>query len=302
MIYTLTLNPSLDYYLSVDSLESDKIIRANNSLITFGGKGINVSAVLKELGIKNTALGFVGGFTGEQLINLLNREGIYNDFIELREGETRINVKIKSDAEYDINAVGAPISDDKINELLVRIDSIKSDDILIISGSLPNVCPDDLFERIARIIFGKKAKFVIDTNSKSVLNVLKYKPFLIKPNLAELGEYFDVQIKTETDIINYAKRLQDMGALNVLVSCGDKGAILLTEQGEVKKIGAVKGDIISTTGCGDSMTAGFVAGYFEKDDFDYALKLASACAAATAFSEGLCTKEKISEYLTFFNR
>ena len=297
MIYTLTLNPSLDYYLSVDELKSDSIMRAENAFLTYGGKGINVSVVLSRLGVKNKALGFVGGFTGEQLINLLNCEGIENDFIRLKEGETRINVKIKSDAEYDINAVGEPISDDDIKELLVRINRIKSDDHLIISGSLPANCDDDLFEKIAEIISKKDAKIVFDTSSKSTLKALKYKPFLIKPNVAELAQFFGIEIKTEAEIIDYSRRLQSMGAINVLVSCADEGAILLTGNGEIKKIDAISGEALNTTGCGDSMTAGFVAGFCANGDYDYAFKLATACATATAFSKALAEKSDIEKYL-----
>ena len=297
MIYTLTVNPSLDYYLGVDKIESDSIIRANNSFLTYGGKGINVSAVLTRLGLKNKALGFVGGFTGDELINKLNGEGIDNDFIILTNGETRINVKIKTDAEYDINAAGAPISKDDFENLLVRINSIKSDDYLIISGSLAANCPDDIYERISEIVVIKKAKLIIDTSGKELLNLLKFKPFLIKPNTSELGELFDTDIKSEKDVIIYSKRLQELGALNVLVSRGENGAILLTENGEIKKIGAISGNVINTTGCGDSMIAGFIAGFIQKGSYDYALKLATACSAATAFSRILPTKSDIEKYL-----
>ena len=302
MIYTLTLNPSLDYYLSVDSLEADKIIRAKKSYITFGGKGINVSAVLTRLGVENTALGFAAGFSGKELINLLQKENIKSDFIFLDEGQTRINVKIKCDSEYDINAAGMPLSEDAIVKFIVRINSIKSDDILIISGSMPPACPDNLYRRILNQTCSKGIKFIADTTGKSLINLLKFKPFLIKPNIDELAELFGVKISDSQEIIDYAKRLQDMGAANVLISCGEDGAVLLTEKGVVKKIGAVKGETVSTTGCGDSMLAGFIAGYLEKSDYDYALKLGSACAAATAFGEGLCTKEKVKEYLKIFDR
>lgn len=300
MIYTLTVNPSLDYYLRVDKLEPNTIIRANNSFITFGGKGINVSAVLTTLGIENTALGYVGGFSGKELLNILKEERIKTDFIYLDNAQTRINVKIKSNAEYEINSAGTPICEDKIKELLVRINSIKSDDILIISGSIPADCPPDIYERIAEILYKKDISFIADTNSKTLLDLLKYKPFLIKPNVDELGELFGLSITDNNDVLNYAGRLQDMGALNVLVSCGENGAVLLTAEGEVKTIGVAQGEIITTTGCGDSMLAGFVAGYLEKSDFDYALNLGSACAAATAFGEGLCTKQNIKRYLDYF--
>ncbi len=302
MIYTLTLNPSLDYYLGVDYLESDRIIRANNSYLTFGGKGINVSAVLTMLGVENTALGIAAGFSGKELLNKLEKENIKSDFVYSDDGATRINVKIKCDSEYDINTAGAPINNDLISNLLVRINTIKSDDMLIISGSLPSDCPKDLYSRIASELFKKGVKIIADTTGKVLLDLLKYKPFLIKPNTDELGELFGVKITSSDDVISYAKRLQGMGALNVLVSRGKDGAVLLTEKGEVKEIGVYNSEIVSTTGCGDSMLAGFVAGYNDKNDFDYALKLGSACAAATAFSECLCNIEKIKHYLDFFDR
>ncbi len=297
MIYTVTFNPALDYTMKVNNLQTGEINRADSEQMNYGGKGINVSAILSRLKTENKALGFIAGFSGDKLAEMLNADGIDNDFVKLNNGFTRINVKIKSDNETDINANGPDIHKEDLEKLFEKLDALKQGDYLVLAGSIPKSLPDNIYENILERLKNRNIKFVIDATGDLLLNVLHFKPFLIKPNHHELGELFDVKIKEYDDIVKYSKLLQEKGAENVLVSCGKKGAVLLDSQGNTYKIGNVPGKIISSVGCGDSMVAGFVAGYIEKGDYAYALKLGAACGNATAFSQSLATKEEIDAML-----
>lgn len=293
MIYTVTLNPALDYVMKVGNIRFDDINRSESEEIYYGGKGINVSVILTRLGVENKALGFVGGFTGEKLYEMLKKDGIDCDFNILKNGYTRINVKIKAQTELDVNAQGPAIDEEDIALLLEKLDGIKQGDFLVLAGSIPNTLPDDIYERILLRLDGRGINFVVDATGDLLKNVLKYKPFLIKPNHHELGDLFGVEAKSEQDIVFYAKKLQEMGARNVLVSRAKDGATLIDEQKNVTTFGNVEGELVNSVGCGDSMVGGFLAGWIEKGDYSYALKLGAACGNATAFSQELATADEI---------
>jgi 1-phosphofructokinase len=293
LIYTITLNPALDYVMKVGTLRYDDINRASAEQIYYGGKGINVSVILTRLGIENKALGFLAGFTGKKLEEMLVADGINCDFNYLKNGCTRINVKIKADTELDVNACGPDIDEDDIEKLMAKLDEIKSGDYLVLAGSIASTLPDDIYERMLDRLDGKGINFVVDTTGELLLKVLKYKPFLVKPNHHELGDLFGVKLQTPEEIEKYAKKLRKMGARNVLVSRAKDGAMLIDENDEVHLIGNAEGKLVNSVGCGDSMVGGFVAGCIEKGDYAYALKLGSACGNATAFSEELATKKEI---------
>lgn len=289
MIYTLTFNPAIDYYITVDNLSVGAVNRTTAEQIHFGGKGINVSLVLQELGVASTALGFVGGFTGDALENYLVSKGVKCDFVKVA-GNTRINVKLN---DTDINAAGPDISQEEIGELYKKLDSIKSGDFLVLSGSVPKSLPQNTYEGILELLKDKYINFVIDAEKQLLLNTLKYKPFLIKPNHHELGEIFSAEITDFETALLYAKKLHDMGAQNVVVSMGDKGAVLLDSNGNRHTAKAPQGEVISAVGAGDSAVAAFLAEYQNSGDYAKCLKMAVAAGSATAFSEGLATKEKI---------
>lgn len=293
MIYTVTLNPALDYVMRVGNIRYDDINRSESEEIYYGGKGINVSVILTRLGVENKALGFVGGFTGEKLYEMLKKDGIDCDFNILKNGYTRINVKIKAQTELDVNAQGPAIDEEDIALLLEKLDGIKQGDFLVLAGSIPNTLPDDIYERILSRLDGRGINFVVDATGDLLKNVLKYKPFLIKPNHHELGDLFGVEAKSEDDIVFYAKKLQEMGARNVLVSRAKDGATLIDELGNVTTFENVEGELVNSVGCGDSMVGGFLAGWIEKGDYSYALKLGAACGNATAFSQELATADEI---------
>lgn len=293
MIYTVTLNPALDYVMKVGNIRYDDINRSESEEIYYGGKGINVSVILTRLGVENKALGFVGGFTGEKLYEMLKKDGIDCDFNILKNGYTRINVKIKAQTELDVNAQGPAIDEEDIALLLEKLDGIKQGDFLVLAGSIPNTLPDDIYERILSRLDGRGINFVVDATGDLLKNVLKYKPFLIKPNHHELGDLFGVEAKSEQDIVFYAKKLQEMGARNVLVSRAKDGATLIDEQKNVTTFENVEGELVNSVGCGDSMVGGFLAGWIEKGDYSYALKLGAACGNATAFSQELATADEI---------
>lgn len=297
MVYTVTLNPALDYVMFVDRLRFDDINRATGESIFCGGKGINVSVLLTRLGVENKALGFLGGFTGLKLEQMLKEKSINCAFDYLENGNTRINVKIKAENELDINANGPSISKNDIERLLKRFDLIKSGDYLVLAGSIPKNLPQDIYEQILKKLDGKGVNCVVDATGDLLVNVLKYKPFLIKPNHHELGDIFGTKADTYEKIVRYSKKLQELGARNVLVSRASQGAILVDENGEVHKIGNAQGKLVNSVGCGDSMVAGFVAGYIEQGDYAYALRLGSACGNATAFSNELATKQEVEAVL-----
>ena len=297
MIYTVTLNPSIDYVINLKSLNIGQINRVNSENVYPGGKGINVSRVLKTLGYDNVATGFISGFTGDFIINSLCELDVKSDFIKLNNGFTRINVKIKSNEETEINGGGPHISDEKLKELFDKLSYLKEDDILILAGSIPSTLSEDLYEKIIKHVENNKVKVVVDATKNLLLNVLKYNPFLIKPNNHELEEIFNVKLDNLNDITTYAKKLQEMGARNVLVSMGKDGALLITENGQVLISNAPNGRVKNSVGAGDSMVAGFICGYLNSNSYEEALKLGSASGSATAFSSDLAKKELIHELI-----
>lgn len=293
MIYTVTFNPAIDYVMKVGNLDLGKVVRSSDEEIFFGGKGINVSIILSRLELKTKALGFIAGFTGEAIEKGVKNEGVETDFVKLDNGFSRINVKIKTDVETDLNGQGPKISQKKIDELFEKLNQLKSGDILVLAGSIPDSLPEDIYEKILEKLSGRGIEFVVDATKDLLLNVLQYKPFLIKPNNHELSEIFGKELKTDKEIADAAKVLQQRGAKNVLVSMASKGAILVDENKQVYKIGTTKGKVVNSVGAGDSMVAGFIAGYRQKNDYEYALKLGSAAGEATTFSEGLADKQTI---------
>lgn len=297
MIYTVTFNPAIDYVVHADDMQVGAVNRSRQEEVYFGGKGINVSVVLHELGLASKALGFVAGFTGEAIEQGLRADGIETDFIHLEKGFSRINVKIKSGEETELNGQGPEIPEDKLRQLFDQLEQVQDGDTIILAGSIPASLPADVYEQILRHLSGKQVRAVVDATRDLLVNVLKYKSFLIKPNNFELGEIFGVPLKDDVDeIVRYAGKLQEMGARNVLVSMAGDGAVLLDENGGVHACGVCKGTVKNSVGAGDSMVAGFVAGC-ETGDYDYALKLGTATGGATAFSEGLAKKELIAELL-----
>lgn len=297
MIYTVTFNPAIDYVVHADDMQVGAVNRSRQEEVYFGGKGINVSVVLHELGLASKALGFVAGFTGEAIEQGLRADGIETDFIHLEKGFSRINVKIKSGEETELNGQGPEIPEDKLRQLFDQLEQVQDGDTIILAGSIPVSLPADVYEQILRHLSGKQVRAVVDATRDLLVNVLKYKPFLIKPNNFELGEIFGVPLKDDVDeIVRYAGKLQEMGAKNVLVSMAGDGAVLLDENSGVHACGVCKGTVKNSVGAGDSMVAGFVAGC-ETGDYDYALKLGTATGGATAFSEGLAKKELIAELL-----
>lgn len=297
MINTITLNPSLDYIVKVDDFKAGHVNRTSEENIYPGGKGINVSIVLKNLGVKNRALGFVAGFTGEEIEKLVADYGVDSDFIKLEKGMSRINVKLKSKEESEINGMGPDISKVDIEKLYKKLDTLKAGDFVVLAGSIPSTLPDDIYETIMKDFQHKEINFVVDATKDLLLNVLKYKPFLIKPNHHELGEMFNVELKNKEEIIIYAKKLQEIGARNVIISMAGDGAILIEENGEITISDTPKGTLVNSVGAGDSMVGGFLAGIAEDKNIKEAFKMGVATGSASAFSEGLATKDKVEELL-----
>lgn len=297
MIYTVTLSPSIDYVVRLSSMRFNVTNRTDSEEFYFGGKGINVSQVLSELDLPSTALGFIAGFTGDAIANGIRNEKIRTDFIRLNNGFSRINIKIKAGGETEVNGQGPDIPADAFEALMHKLDEIRDGDILVLAGSIPKSMPDDVYERMLDRVAHKNIMIVVDATKKLLVNSLKNRPFLIKPNRLELSEIFHAEVENEQDVEKYARRLQEMGARNVIVSLGRKGAMLVDELGAVHKAGTLKQPVLNTVGAGDSMVAGFIAGYLKTRDYDYALRLGSACGNATSFLPGLATKEKIYEVL-----
>lgn len=297
MIYTITFNPSIDYIVHMNKLESGITNRSKNEEYYFGGKGINVSWVLKELDKPSIALGFVAGFTGEAIEQGVKNHGIDTDFIRLDSGTSRINIKIKAAEETEINGQGPDIPQWAIDRLFDKLAQIKDGDTLILAGSIPNSLPQDIYEKILHNASDRDVKCVVDATKNLLLNVLKYKPFLIKPNKQELEEIFGVKLNSQEEIIECGQKLREMGAVNVLISLGKAGAILIDECGKIHKIGTVPCKAVNTVGSGDSMVAGFVAGFMDTGNYKYALKLGTACGGATASLPGLAAKSQIAEML-----
>lgn len=294
MIYTVTFNPSLDYTVSVDDFQLGKTNRTKKEQMLPGGKGINVSTVLQNLGITNTALGFVAGFSGREIVRLTEESGFYCDFITVPDGYSRINVKMTDFDGTEINGIGPVIGNDAVEELMAKLRLLREGDILVLAGSIPGSMPDSIYRDILAELEGKGVLYVVDATKDLLLNVLPYHPFLIKPNNHELGEIFGVEIKKREDVEPYARKLQEMGARNVLVSMAGSGAVLLDEQQKVHMLPAPKGVLVNAVGAGDSMVAGFIAGWLEKKDYRHAFYMGLAAGSASAFSENLATREEVA--------
>ena len=297
MIYTITFNPALDYIVKMDDFNLGHVNRTNSESVYAGGKGINVSIVLNNLGVKSKALGFIAGFTGDEIEREVRNFGCDTDFIKLKEGMSRINVKIKADVESEINGGGPDISSEALEELYKKLDTLTAGDILVLAGSIPKTMPTDVYERIMERLQEKDVKFIVDTTGESLLKVLKYNPFLIKPNHHELGELFGVKLNSKEEIIEYAKKLKDMGAQNVIISMAGDGAVLIDSNGGVTTSNVPKGVVKNSVGAGDSMVAGFIAGYLNSEKIEDGFKLGVATGSASAFSEGLATKDYVYELL-----
>lgn len=293
MIYTVTFNPALDYILELDKLEIGKIQKSKTELILPGGKGINVSTVLTNLEIDNIALGYKAGFVGAELERLLRNMKVKTDFIDLEEGNSRINVKISGEEETAINTNGPQISENKILELLEKLKTLNENDYLVLSGSIPSSIKDDIYEKICSIVKKQNVKIVVDATKNLLVQALKYNPFLIKPNNEELGEIFGVEIHTKEDAYVYGKKLKEMGAQNVLVSMGKIGAALIDEAGQEYFIKSPEGKRVNTVGSGDSMVAGFIAGFLKYNNYNDALIMGVSAGSASALSKYLATKEEV---------
>lgn len=296
MVYTVTFNPAIDYVVRTGEIQFGQVNRLESEEIYFGGKGINVSLVLQELGIASKALGFVAGFTGDAIEKSVKKAGIQTDFVHLSNGFSRINVKIQSNEETELNGQGPKILQEEILALFEKLDLVQDDDIIVLAGSIPGTLPPDMYERILEHLKDRKIKVVVDATRDLLLNVLQYKPFLIKPNKQELEELFGVSLTSREEIVTYAAKLKDMGARNVLVSMAGDGALLLDENGKTHVCGVCEGEVKNSVGAGDSMVAGFIAGSLE-EDYEYALRLGTAAGGATAFSNGLAKMEMIDELL-----
>ncbi len=296
MIYTVTFNPAIDYIVHTGTMQVGQVNRSQGEELYFGGKGINVSFVLHELGLPSKALGFVAGFTGAAIEAGIQEQGIATDFVHLDSGFSRINVKIKSGEETELNGQGPNISEAAVAELFEKLNQLQDDDVLILAGSIPNTMPADSYEKILAHLSDKNIKVVVDATKDLLLKVLPYHPFLIKPNNHELGELFGVTLHSIEEIATYAKKLQEMGAQNVLISMAGDGALLIDETGKQHVCGVCKGTVKNSVGAGDSMVAGFVAGSMH-GDYEAALKLGTAAGGATAFSEGLAQRADIERLL-----
>ena len=293
MIYTVTFNPSLDYIVTVDDFKLGLTNRTTSELMLPGGKGINVSIVLSNLGIENTAIYFAAGFVGEEITRKVKESKILADAIEIEEGCSRINLKLKSIDGTEINGMGPVISPEKLTVLMEKLDALKEGDTLCLAGSIPVSMPGTIYSDICERLKDRGIRIVVDATKDLLLNVLKYHPFLIKPNNHELGEIFGVELKTRESVIPYAKKLQEMGAKNVLISMAGEGGVLVAEDGNVYMSEAPKGKLVNGVGAGDSMVAGFVCGYLEKGEYEYAFKMGLSAGSASAFSEYLATKEEV---------
>ncbi|MCH3961505.1 MAG: 1-phosphofructokinase [Solobacterium sp.] len=293
MIYTVTFNPSLDYIVRVEDFKTGEVNRTYYEQILGGGKGVNVSIVLGNMGHESTTLGFTGGFTGDALKQLLWKQGVKTDFIEVKEGFTRINVKLKSAQETEINGQGPKITQENIDTLYAKLDALQDGDVLVISGSIPSSLPDDMYERIMKRLQNKKIEVIVDAEKDLLVNVLKYHPYLIKPNNHELSEIFGTDLQTREEVIPFAKKLQQMGARNVLISMAGKGAVFVSEAGLVMTSEAPHGKVINSVGAGDSMVAGFLCGMMETGDEKQAFLMGICTGSASAFSEQLAERVQV---------
>lgn len=295
MIYTITFNPALDYIVSVDNFRLGLTNRTSSEKLLAGGKGVNVSTVLKNLGMENTALGFTAGFTGEHITKMLEEDGIKTDFIKLKKGSSRINVKLRSIEGTEINGKGPDIDEESLKELCVKIDKLSDGDMLVLAGSIPRSLPDSVYKDFMIRLSDKNVKIVVDAEKELLVNVLENRPFLIKPNNHELADIFNVELGTEEAIIRYARKLKEMGAVNVMISMAGAGAILVDEFGKIHSAKPPKGKLINGVGAGDSMVAGFIYGYLKYGSYDEAFKYGMAAGSASAYSENLATGAEIEE-------
>jgi len=295
MIYTVTFNPSLDYIVSVEDFKLGLTNRTSSELMLPGGKGINVSIVLKNLGIESTALGFMAGFTGKEIERRLEEDGISSDFIQIENGISRINLKLKSIDGTEINGSGPEIPKEKVEELMARLNTMKEGDVLFLAGSIPASMPDDIYRNILKRLDGKGILIAVDATGNLLVNVLEYHPFLVKPNNHELGEIFGVELKDRESVIPYAKKMQEMGATNVLVSMAGEGAVLAAADGKVYLAPAPKGKLVNGVGAGDSMVAGFLTGWLKRQDYREAFHMGIATGSASAFSEYLAGREQVED-------
>lgn len=294
MIYTVTFNPSLDYIVSVRDFKLGMTNRTEDELMLPGGKGVNVSIILNHLGIDTTALGFTAGFTGKEITRRLAEMGVKTDFIEIENGNSRINMKLKNIDGTEINGMGPEIPEEKLERMMCKLDTLEKGDVLVLAGSIPASMPNDVYSKIMERLKEKEIITVVDATSDLLLNVLKYRPFLVKPNNHELGELFDVELKKRSEVIPYGKKLQEMGARNVLISMAGEGAVLVAEDGTVYETLAPQGELVNAVGAGDSMVAGFVAGWIEKQEYEHAFYMGVSAGSASAFSEYLATAEEIT--------
>ncbi len=297
MIYTVTFNPSLDYIIRVDNLELGKVNRVNYENILPGGKGVNVSIVLGNLGHKSTALGFTAGFTGAEIEASMRNYGAECDFIHVAEGMSRINVKVKSNEETEINGLGPKITEADVDALFAKLDELEAGDYLVIAGSVPSMLPSDMYERIMERLDGRGVNIAVDAERDLLTRVLKYHPFVIKPNNHELGDIFGVTLKTREEVVPYAKKLQEQGARNVIISMAGEGAVFVAEDGTVAMSEAPKGTVVNSVGAGDSMVAGFVAGVIETGDMAQAFRMGLCTGSASAFSPDLATRPEVEALL-----
>lgn len=293
MIYTVTFNPSLDYIVSVEDFQLGMTNRTSSELLLPGGKGINVSVVLGNLGFASTALGFIAGFTGDEIARRVADMGVAADFIRIGNGISRINLKLKSIDGTEINGSGPNISEHDVQSLMEKLEQLGEGDVLFLAGSIPSSMPDDMYQRIMERLQQKKILVVVDATKDLLTNVLEFHPFLIKPNNHELGEIFGVTLRTRDEVVRYGKELQQMGARNVLISMAGEGAVLVAEDGRVFKAAAPSGTLINAVGAGDSMVAGFMAGWLQKQDYEHAFYMGVSAGSASAFSEQLATEEEI---------
>lgn len=293
MIYTVTFNPSLDYIVSIEDFQLGLTNRTSSELILPGGKGINVSTVLKNLGIESTALGFAAGFTGDEICREVEKIGVKAEFLRIEEGISRINLKLKSIDGTEINGSGPAISREKTDALVSRLEELHKGDLLVLAGSIPASMPDSIYRDIMKKLEGREILVVVDAIKNLLLNVLEYHPFLIKPNNHELGEIFGVELKEREEVVPYAKKLREMGAANVLVSMAGEGAVLAADNGQIYESPAPRGKLVNAVGSGDSMVAGFLAGWMEQRDYRHAFLMGIAAGSASAFSEYLATREEI---------
>lgn len=293
MIYTVTFNPSLDYIVTVNDFRLGETNRTASEQMLPGGKGINVSTVLENLGFDNTALGFVAGFTGREIVSKVQELGFQSEFIELDEGWSRINIKMKDFDGTEINGQGPAISGAALQALLEKLDGLKEGDILVLAGSIPASIPETIYAEIMKRLDGKGVLTVVDATNDLLMEVLPYHPFLIKPNQHELGAIFGVELDTQESVVPYARKMQEQGALNVLVSMGGKGAVLLDADGEVHMLPVPEGTLVNAVGAGDSMVAGFLAGWLEKKDYEHAFRMGVSAGSASAFSERLATRAEV---------